>query len=283
MSVDASKKITDLKSKVKLNNGQMIPWVGLGTFRVNEGQEVINTVRRALDVGYRHIDTAALYGNEEGVGKAIRESNIPRNEIYLTTKVWNSDQGYDKTFKAFDANLQRLGMDYVDLYLVHWPVKGKYKDTWKALEQIYSSGRAKSIGVSNFMIHHLEDLLGSADVIPAINQYECHPYLAMHDLREFCLEQNIRPEAWSPIMKGRITDVPTLVDIGEKYGKTPAQVTLRWELQHGIVVIPKTIHAERIAENADLFDFELSEEDMKTIDKLDLNERTGPDPDNFNF
>lgn len=283
MALKATNNLKDLNSSVNLNNGIPMPWIGLGTFRVNEGKEVLDAVGRALADGYRSIDTAALYANEEGVGKAIRQSGIARNEIFLTTKVWNSDQGYDKTLKAFDASLKRLAMDYVDLYLVHWPVSGKFKETWKALEEIYASGRARAIGVSNFMIHHLEDLLGSANIIPAVNQYECHPYLVLDDLRHFCLQQGIRPEAWSPIMKGRLNRISKLVEIGEKYGKTPAQITLRWELQHGIVVIPKTVHKERMAENADLFDFTLSDEDMNSIDQLDRNERTGPDPDHFNF
>jgi diketogulonate reductase-like aldo/keto reductase len=243
---------------------------------------VENAVAAALEAGYRLIDTAALYGNETGVGNAIRASGIRREDIFVTTKVWNSDQGYDNTLRAFEASLARLGFDYVDLYLVHWPVKGKYKDTWRALERIYKEGLARAIGVSNFHVHHLQDLMASSEVKPAVNQVECHPLLTQTELRKFCREQNIAFQAWAPIMKGQL-DLPVLTELAAKYGKTPAQIVLRWDLQNDILTIPKSIRPERIRENAQIFDFELSAEDMARIDALNQNSRFGADPDNFNF
>ena len=265
-----------------LNNGVAMPWFGLGVYKTQEGPEVEQAVAAALEAGYRLIDTAALYGNEKGVGNAIRASGIRREDIFVTTKVWNSDQGYDETLRAFEASLSRLGFDYVDLYLVHWPVKGKYKDTWRALERLYKEGYARAIGVSNFHIHHLEDLLSSCEVKPAVNQVECHPLLTQTELRKFCREQNIAFQAWAPIMKGQL-DLPVLTELAAKYGKTPAQIVLRWDLQSDILTIPKSIRPERIRENANIFDFELSDEDMARIDALNQNSRFGADPDNFNF
>jgi len=265
-----------------LNNGVKMPWFGLGVYKTQEGPEVENAVAAALEAGYRLIDTAALYGNETGVGNAIRASGIRREEVFVTTKVWNSDQGYDETLRAFEASLARLGFDYVDLYLVHWPVKGKYKDTWRALERLYKEGLTRAIGVSNFHIHHLEDLMASCEVKPAVNQVECHPLLTQTELRKFCREQNIAFQAWAPIMKGQL-DLPVLTELAAKYGKTPAQIVLRWDLQSDILTIPKSIRPERIRENANIFDFELSDEDMARIDALNQNSRFGADPDNFNF
>jgi len=265
-----------------LNNGVRMPWFGLGVYKTQEGPEVENAVAAALEAGYRLIDTAALYGNETGVGNAIRASGIRREEVFVTTKVWNSDQGYDETLRAFEASLARLGFDYVDLYLVHWPVKGKYKDTWRALERLYKEGLTRAIGVSNFHIHHLEDLMSSCEVKPAVNQVECHPLLTQTELRKFCREQNIAFQAWAPIMKGQL-DLPVLTELAAKYGKTPAQIVLRWDLQSDILTIPKSIRPERIRENANIFDFELSDEDMARIDALNQNSRFGADPDNFNF
>jgi len=265
-----------------LNNGVKMPWFGLGVYKTQEGPEVENAVAAALEAGYRLIDTAALYGNETGVGNAIRASGIRREEVFVTTKVWNSDQGYDETLRAFEASLARLGFDYVDLYLVHWPVKGKYKDTWRALERLYKEGLTRAIGVSNFHIHHLEDLMSSCEVKPAVNQVECHPLLTQTELRKFCREQNIAFQAWAPIMKGQL-DLPVLTELAAKYGKTPAQIVLRWDLQSDILTIPKSIRPERIRENANIFDFELSDEDMARIDALNQNKRFGADPDNFNF
>jgi diketogulonate reductase-like aldo/keto reductase len=265
-----------------LNNGVKMPWFGLGVYKSQEGSEVETAVAAALEAGYRLIDTASLYGNERGVGNAIRASGIRREDVFVTTKVWNSDQGYDETLRAFEASLERLGFDYVDLYLVHWPVKGKYKDTWRALERIYKEGRARAIGVSNFHIHHLEDLMASAEVVPAVNQVECHPLLSQVELRRFCREHNIAFQAWAPIMKGNL-ELPVLQELAAKYGKTPAQIVLRWDLQNDILTIPKSVRPERIRENANIFDFELSAEDMAKIDALNENRRFGADPDNFDF
>jgi len=266
-----------------LNNGLAMPWLGFGVFKVEEGDEVERAVRTALETGYRSIDTAALYNNERGVGRAMRASGIPREEIFLTTKVWNDDMRAKRTLAAFKESLERLGTDYVDLYLVHWPVDGYYKETWRAMEEIYASGRAKAIGVSNFMIHHLEDLLGESEIIPAVNQLEFHPLLVQKELLVFCQSQAIQVEAWSPLMRGKILEKEAIVCIAEKYAKTAAQIILRWDLQHGVVTIPKSTHAERIAENADIFDFALSEADMQTLDAMDAGERVGPDPYNFAF
>ncbi|QIZ66724.1 aldo/keto reductase [Geobacillus subterraneus] len=266
-----------------LHNGVQMPWVGLGVYKVKEGEEVKSAVCTALEIGYRHIDTAAFYENEEGVGQAIRESGIPREQVFVTTKVWNTDQGYETTLKAFDTSLKKLGFDYVDLYLVHWPVKGKYKETYKALEKLYKDGYVRAIGVSNFQIHHLQDVLADCEIKPMVNQVEYHPRLTQKELHAFCRENGIQLESWSPLMRGEILNEPTIVDIGKKYGKTPAQVVLRWDLQNGVVTIPKSVTPARIKENADLFDFSLTDEEMKRIDALNLNKRIGPDPDNFNF
>ncbi len=266
---------------VTLANGVGMPWLGLGVFRAEDGEEVKKAIAWAFELGYRGIDTAAVYGNEQGVGEAVRASGLPRDQIFVTTKVWNNDQGYDETLRAFDASLERLGMDRVDLYLVHWPVTGKFRDTWRALERIYADGRSRAIGVSNFLLNHLEDLLAKAEVVPHVNQVEFHPRLLQPELLQYCERHGIRLEAWSPIMRGKVNDIPALVEIGRKYGKTAAQVTLRWDLQHGVVTIPKSVRKERIAENADVFDFALTEDEMQTIDALDRGERLGPDPNTF--
>ena len=260
-----------------------MPWLGLGTFKSREGEEVERAVRYAIDRGYRHIDTATVYGNEAGVGRAVRDCSVAREDIFITTKVWNSDQGYDQTLAAFDQSLERLGMDYVDLYLVHWPVEKKFTETWRALEQLHRDGRAHAIGVSNFLIHHLRELLKSAQIVPMVNQIEFHPHLVQPKLLAFCRERKIQVEAWSPLMRGDIGKVPEIEELAGKYNKTPAQLVLRWNLQHQIVTIPKSVHAGRIAENADIFDFELSEEDMDSLDSLDRNRRIGPDPDKIDF
>ncbi len=276
-------KITDISGFAELSNKVKMPYLGLGVYLAREGDEVINAVNCALEAGYRHIDTAALYENEKGVGKAIRESGIRREDIFVTTKVWNSDQGYDSTLRAFDLSLENLGFDYIDLYLVHWPVKGKYKDTWRALETIYMQGRVRAIGVSNFLKHHLVDLMNSAEIMPMVNQMEFHPYLVQQDLVNFCQSHNIQYEAWSPLMQGRITEVKLLNDLACKYKKDSAQITLRWDLQKGVVTIPKSVTPDRIRSNAQIFDFELTEEEMLLIDSLDKRHRFGADPDHFDF
>lgn len=272
-----------IQSMVTLSNGKQMPWLGLGVYKMSEGQEVIASIEAAIRNGYRSIDTASLYQNEEGVGQAIKASGISREELFITTKVWNSDQGYDSTLKAFDTSMSKLGLDYLDLYLIHWPVKGKYKETWKALEQLHKDGRVHSIGVSNFQIHHLEDLLADTEVRPVVNQVELHPLLSQLELREYCKSQGIQIEAWSPLAQGKLLDNEVLKAIGAKYGKSTAQVIIRWDLQHGIVTIPKSSNPERIVENANVFDFELTAEEMKQIDSLNQDQRVGPDPDNFDF
>jgi diketogulonate reductase-like aldo/keto reductase len=276
-------KITDIQGTFTLHNGVEMPYLGLGVYLSKDGQEVINAVKWALDAGYRHIDTASIYGNEEGVGLGVQASGIPREDIFLVSKVWNSDQGYDSTLSAFDASLERLGMDYLDLYLIHWPVGGKYKDTWRALERLYAEKRIRAIGVSNFMQHHLEDLLNEAEVVPMVNQMEFHPYLVQQSLINFCQTKGIQYEAWSPMMQGNIFKDPVFQQLAGKYNKSVAQIVLRYDLQKGVITIPKSSNKERIHSNADLFDFEISQADMDYLDGLDKGQRFGPDPDNFDF
>jgi methylglyoxal/glyoxal reductase len=274
----------DVSDSTTLHDGIKMPWLGLGVWQgePKDGEEVENAVRVALDAGYRLIDTAAGYENERGVGNAIRASRIPREEIFVTTKVRNRDQGYDSTLRAFEESYKKLDLEYIDLYLVHWPVKGKYKDTWRAFEKLYREGVVRSIGVSNFQIHHLEDLLTSAEIIPTVNQVEYHPLLTQKPLHSFCKEKGIQLEAWSPLMQGNL-DHPVIAELAAKYNRTPAQIVLRWDLQNEVITIPKSIRPERIVENADIFGFTLSTEDMQRIDQLNENKRFGPDPDNFNF
>jgi diketogulonate reductase-like aldo/keto reductase len=275
--------ISNISDAATLRNGAKMPWLGFGVLHIADGETVENAVRWALETGYRHIDTAAIYGNEAGVGRAIKQSGVPRSDIFVTTKVWNRDQGYEQTLSAFEASLERLDMEYVDLYLVHWPVEGKYKETWQAVEMIYDSGRSRAIGVSNFLVHHLEILLSEARIAPMVDQVEFHPYLQQPDLQAFCREHQIQLEAWRPIMKGKVNQVVELVELGHRYGKTPVQITLRWMIQRGVVAIPKSEQQARIQSNADIFDFELETEDLAVIDSLDRHERLGADPDNFHF
>lgn len=277
------KKITDLQGSFELHNGVQMPYFGLGVYLSKDGSEVINAVKEALNHGYRHIDTASIYDNEEGVGKGIQESNVNRKDVFLVSKVWNTDQGYDATLKAFDASLERLGTDYLDLYLIHWPKGELSKETWKALEKLYKEKRVRAIGVSNFLQHHLEDLLTSTEIVPMVNQMEFHPYLVQQDLIDFCNSKGIQYEAWSPLMQGNIFDLDIMKDLASKYKKTIAQIVLRWDLQKGVVTIPKSSKKERIIANSDLFDFELSEEDIQLLDGLDKGKRFGPNPDNFDF
>ncbi|MGD0590195.1 MAG: aldo/keto reductase [Bacteroidota bacterium] len=276
-------RISDIQGTVELKNGVPMPYFGLGVFLVHDGEEVKQAVKYALSAGYRHIDTASLYGNEHGVGQAIRESGVPRKDIFVTSKVWNSDQGYDNTLRAFDVSIKLLGFEYLDLYLVHWPVKGKYIETWKALEHLYAEGRVRAIGVSNFLRHHLEDLLAHCKVVPMVNQMEFHPRLVQQKLIDFCNSHTIQYEAWSPLMQGKIFNIKELHPLAEKYKKDIAQIVLRWNLQKGVVPIPKSIRRERIISNAQIFDFEIMPKDMQAIDRLDKNERVGADPDHFNF
>ena len=271
--------IKDLSSCVTLSNDVTMPLFGLDTWDLQEGEEVENVVRWALEAGYRSIDTAAYYANEKGVGNAVKKAGIPREDIFITTKVKNTDQGYEQTLRALDTSLQKLGTDYVDLYLVHWPVKGKFTDTWSAMENIYRDGKARSIGVSNFLIHHLDELLNHAVIIPMVNQVEYHPRLQQPELQEYCRKLHIQYESWSPIMKGQVLDIPELVEIGNKYQKNAVHVTLRWMVQNMIVTIPKTGRKERIIANADIFDFELDKNEMDIINSLDRGQRIGEHPD----
>ena len=277
------KQITNISGTWDLSNGVEMPYFGLGVFQTQNGKEIVNAIHHAFDAGYRHIDTASFYDNETGVGEAIRKSSINRNDIFVTSKVWNDEQGYSNTLKAFDASLKRLGFDYLDLYLVHWPVTGKFKETWKALEYLYKQGKVRAIGVSNFLVHHLEDLLPDTEIKPMVNQVEFHPYVAQPELLNYCNKNNIQFEAWSPLMQGYVVNVDLLYNIAETHGKTAAQVVLRWDLQKGVITIPKSVKKERIIENGSIFDFELSDEEIRQIDLLDKNQRFGVHPDELDF
>jgi 2,5-diketo-D-gluconate reductase A len=278
------KSETNAIPSIVLNDGNVIPQLGFGVFQVPP-DDVFPVVTTALEVGYRSIDTAAAYGNEEGTGRAIREFGLPRDEVYVTTKLWNSDQGYDSTLRAFDASMERLGLDYLDLYLIHWPVAAadRYVDTFRAFQALKAQGRVRSIGVSNFTIPDLERLIGETGEIPVVNQIELHPRLAQRDLRAFHDNNAIATEAWSPLGQGTLLDEHTIVSIANEVGRTPAQVIVRWHLQHGIIVIPKSVTPERIASNFDVFGFELTPEQMDAIDALDKGERIGPDPATFSL
>ncbi|MFJ6635150.1 aldo/keto reductase [Streptomyces sp. NPDC091376] len=270
---------------ITLNNGVSMPQLGYGVWQVPD-DEAAKAVGTALEAGYRSIDTAAIYENEKGTGQAVAASGIPREELFLTTKLWNSEQGYDSTLRAFDASLTRLGLDYVDLYLIHWPLPAKdaFVDTYKAFETILADGRAKAIGVSNFLPAHLERLLGETSVAPAVNQIELHPQLQQAESRAFHAKHGIATEAWSPLGQGRgLLEVPTIVAIAQKHGKTPAQAVLRWHLQLGNVVIPKSVTPSRIQENIDVFDFELDADDLAAFGALDEGRRLGPDPATFSL
>jgi diketogulonate reductase-like aldo/keto reductase len=275
--------ITNLQGTFELLNGVHMPYLGLGTYQADNDQEVVNAVKNALQMGYRHIDTASAYKNEKGVGQGLRESGVPRKDIFVTSKVWNSEQGYESTLKAFQGSLERLELDYLDLYLIHWPVAGKYKETWKALEHLYAEKKIRAIGVSNFLKHHLEAILADCKIVPMVNQMEFHPFLVQQDLIDFCSENTIQYESWSPFMQGKVFDLDICNDLAKKYGKSVAQIILRWNLQKGVVAIPKSVHKNRIQSNVDIFDFELSKADIAFLDGLEKGERTGPDPDNFDF
>jgi len=275
--------VKNLQSMTTLYNGVEMPWIGLGVFKVQDGEEVVSSVKAALEVGYRSIDTAAIYGNEDGVGRAIAESNVPREELFITTKVWNAHHGFDSTLAAFDESMEKLGLDYLDLYLIHWPLpsKGQYIETWKALEKLYKDGRVRAIGVSNFKIHHLESIMANCEIKPMVNQVEYHPRFNQKELHDFCRKNEIQLEAWSPLMQGGLLNEPVLVEIANKYNKSTAQIIIRWDLQTEVVTIPKSTKPHRIAENVNLFDFELSQEDMDKINALNQDQRMFADPDEF--
>ncbi|NLZ94638.1 MAG: aldo/keto reductase [Bacteroidales bacterium] len=269
----------------KLNNGIEIPALGLGVFRMEDEKEAYNSIRKAIDLGYRHIDTAMVYENEEPVGRAIRESGVDRSDLFVTTKLWNDDIAHDNAQNAFEESLKKLGLDYVDLYLVHWPIKDKYVSIWGEMEKIYQSGKARAVGVSNYQENHLQEVIDLKSLVPAVNQIELHPYLSQKPLVEFCAQHNIKIESWSPLCanKNNLLQEQSLNRIGDKYLKTAAQVVLRWNIERGLIVIPKSSNPKRQAENIDVFDFELSVEDMNKIDLLNKDMRVGPHPDEIGF
>jgi diketogulonate reductase-like aldo/keto reductase len=273
--------LLSLEDRVEIAPGVRMARLGLGTYKSAEGPDVEGEVSYGLHLGYRHIDTAALYGNERGVGRALRASGVARDDVTVATKVWNSDQGYNSTLKAFDASLDRLGLEYVDLYLIHWPMPRVMRETWRAMEEIQMSGRARAIGVCNFLVHHLEELRAFANVPPVLDQVEHHVRLQQPELRDYCAEHGITLQAWAPIMRGRVGEIPELLEIARGHEKTAAQVAIRWILQHGATTIPKSVHHERVAENADVFDFELTTAEMAVLDGLDRRERIGGHPDQF--
>jgi diketogulonate reductase-like aldo/keto reductase len=273
MILDIIMRLT-LDSRAVLNNGVEIPLLGLGVYQSPPGQTTENAVRYALMIGYRLIDTAQLYGNEEDVGRALRKSGVSRDDVFITTKVWNSDQGYESTLQACNKSLQKLGLSYLDLYLIHWPVHGMSEETWKAMVRLLQEQKTRAIGVSNYDIDDLSQLMQSSDVLPAVDQVEFHPFLYQERLLRFCEKNGIQMEAYSPLSRGMRISHPTIVAVANKYRKTPAQVLIRWSLQHGLVVIPKSVHEERILENSKVFDFELEPEDMEHLNSLNENLRT---------
>ena len=269
-----------LDETVTLNNGVTMPKLGLGVYKT--GDDTFQAVKWALEAGYRLIDTAAYYNNEIQVGKAVRESGIPREQIFVTTKMWNNDQRDDRQEDAFLESLNKLKLDYIDLYLIHWPVPGKFSDTWKYMEDFLASGKVHAIGVSNFLPHHLEELAASSETVPAVDQFECHPFLTREDVREYCASHGIQAEAWSPLGRGVVLESRTIMEIAKKHRKTPAQVTLRWDYQNGLVTIPKSVNQNRIKENCGIFHFTLTDDEMEEISDLDTGVAKD-DPDNFSF
>jgi diketogulonate reductase-like aldo/keto reductase len=265
----------------KLSNGLKIPALGFGTWKI-KGDDCVNAVKTAIEVGYRHIDTAWVYKNEKEVGQAIRESGIPRAEFFITTKCWNDHRGYDETMKAFEVSCENLQTDYLDLYLLHWP-KAKDADSWRAMEELYEAGKIKAIGVSNYHQHHLEDLKKTARILPMVDQIEFSPRLTQAPLMAYLKEEGVQMEAWSPLMQGQVFNIDVLQELAKKYSKSIAQIVLRWNLDKGVVVLPKSVTPARIRENFEVFDFKLDVEDIARIDALNQNIRTGADPDNFDF
>ena len=273
------KKLT-IDTKITLNNGNRIPMLGLGTYLNDNGRQTIDSILYALEIGYWHIDTAAMYENEKEVGEAVRESGIPREEIFITTKLWNSDHGYDNTIKAVQRSFERLGLDYIDLYLIHWPVENLRLESWRALEKLYNNGLCKSIGVSNFMERHLEELLNHSSIIPVVNQVEFSPFLYLKELLDYCEFKGIALESYSPLTKGHKLKDSKLIEIANKYNKSTSQILIRWCLQKGVIVIPKSSQKQHIKENANVFDFNISEADMNKLDNLNENYHSSWDPTN---
>ena len=273
----------NLHSTKKLVNGVEMPRLGLGVYKMTNPDEAYNAMSHALEAGYIAIDTAALYDNEEQVGQAVRDSKKKREELFITSKVWNTDQGYDQTLRAFETSLKKLDMDYLDLYLTHWPVPELYVDTYRAIERLYDEKLIRATGVSNHEPHHLEKLLATANVQPMVNQIELHPHLIQQKNRDFAKQHNIAITSWSPLGRGRVLEDEAIMKLGEKYGKSAAQVIIRWHLQHDLIVIPKSVKEVRIQQNADIFDFELTMEDMQAIDGLNRDERYGSHPDTFHL
>ncbi|MFJ7738579.1 aldo/keto reductase [Lysinibacillus sp. NPDC097287] len=273
----------DLQSTKKLTNGIEMPLLGLGVYKMTEREETLQAIDKALKVGYRAIDTASLYGNEVEVGEAIRYSGVAREDIFVTTKVWNSDHGYDATLRAFEVSLKKLNMDYLDLYLTHWAVPETFEETYRAIERLYDEKLIRATGVSNHHEHHLEKLLAKANVAPMVNQVEVHPYLQQDALKAFCAEHQIAVTAWSPLGRGGVLNDPAILEISQEVGKSAAQVVLRWHLQNDTIIIPKSVTPSRIEENAQIFDFELSPGQMDKLHTLNRNQRFGQDPDNFKF
>lgn len=273
----------NLQSTKTLANGVEMPTLGLGVYKMTDRDETLQAITTALDLGYRAIDTAALYYNEEEVGEAIRHSSVRREEIFVTTKVWNSDQGYDNTLRAFETSLKKLNMDYVDLYLTHWPVEGKYVDTYRAIARLYEEKLIRVPGVSNHHEHHLKEILAQCNVAPMVNQVEIHPYLSQEPLRTFCAQQQIAVTAWSPLGRGNVLNDETIIRIAKEYNATPAQIILRWHIQNDVIVIPKSVTPSRIKENSELYHFELTDDTMQQLNALNRNERFGQNPDNFKF
>ena len=278
--------ITSLQDTIKLNNEVEMPAMGLGVFQV-ENDTTADIVKNAIELGYRSIDTAAIYGNEAGVGEGIKlalaSTGLNREDLFITSKVWNAGLNYEETVSAYEESLEKLGLDYLDLYLIHWPGKNKFAESWSALEDLYIEGKIRAIGVCNFNISHLQDLMKNARVTPVINQVEFHPRLQQQSLRAFCKEHNIQLEAWAPLMQGGLLEDPTIAKIAEKYGKSNSQVILRWDIQNGVITIPKSVRKERMAQNADIFDFSLTVEEMQIINAMNLDKRVGPDPEVFDF
>lgn len=281
----------NLKSTYKLSNGVEIPMVGFGTWQTPNGEVAVSSVEEALKVGYRHIDTAAVYGNEESVGIAIKNSGLKREDIFLTSKVWNANQGYETTIKAFEESLKKLQVNYLDLYLIHWPVPKVFKEnweetsigTWKAIEKLYKEGKIRSIGVSNFKPHHIRNLIDNCEIVPMVNQIQLSPGVDQKETIEYCIENNILVEAYSPLATGKIFEVKEIINMAAKYKKSVSQIALRWSIQNGYLPLPKSVTSSRIKENTEIFDFELSKEDMEYINKLKETGVSKVDSDNISF